>query len=223
MASGFPLGCFQRLSCPYCGQLLGDLGRTFRVVAIDLPGHGNSDPAAGIAEYHLSNYAATLTAVAKKLKMENAVFAGWSLGGHIVLQAQASLPKAQGFVIFGTPPLGVPLTMDKAFLPHPAMAVAFTNTITATEASAFAAASLAPESSIDLAPFIAEIVSTDGNARAGLAASITPGNPLSRDHLDETAVVSSLTVPLAILRAIVKSGPLDGESYFATRISPGCN
>jgi len=46
----------------------------------------------------------------------------WSLGGHILLEAAKDLPRARGFAIYGTPPVGFPPEMADAFLPNPAMA-----------------------------------------------------------------------------------------------------
>ncbi|MCP4302489.1 MAG: alpha/beta hydrolase, partial [Gammaproteobacteria bacterium] len=153
-------------------QLESEFGRKYRVVAIDLPGHGNSDPAEQMETYSLPYYASIVATAAEALQMEDAVFIGWSLGGHAVLQAQASLPQAAGFVIFGTPPLRFPPAMEEAFLPHPAMAAAFNPELTQEEAAAFGAAFFAPDSPVDPAPFVDDILATDGNARAGLAASL---------------------------------------------------
>lgn len=184
-------------------QLEGEPGKKHRIVAIDLPGHGHSDPAGDISSYNLSNYAATVVAAAGALHMEDAVFVGWSLGGHILLQAQPSLPRARGFMIFGTPPLASPPAMDKAFLPNPAMSAAFKAVLSEEEAKAFATAFLAPDSSIDIAPFVAAILATDGNARAGLAASIAASTGASgeqgQNHQDEVDIVRHMKQPLAIL------------------------
>ncbi len=194
-------------------QLDSEFGRKYHVVAIDLPGHGDSDPARELSAYNLPNYAATVVAAAKALKMENAVFVGWSLGGHIVLQAQILLPDASGFVIFGTPPLALPPAMEEAFLPNPAMGVAFKAGITEEEAIAFATASFAPDASIDLARFVAEIQKTDGNARAGLAASIAPNSQVAESHQDEVDVVTNLSTPLAILHG--QKDQLVSEPYIS--------
>ncbi len=78
----------------YSEQLEGPLGQELRVVALDLPGHGNSarasrDPA---AIYRIPGYAAVVAAVAERLDLTRGVFVGWSLGGDIVLQAIVSTP-----------------------------------------------------------------------------------------------------------------------------------
>jgi len=142
----------------------------------------------------MPGYAQVVTEAAQALGMEDAVFVGWSLGGHVVLEAHNLLPDARGFVIFGTPPLAFPPAMEKAFLPNPAMGAAFAPDLTEEQAAAFASAFFAPGASIDLAPFVHDIQHTDGNARAGLAASIQPGG-----YQDEVEIVANLSIPLAIL------------------------
>lgn len=179
----------------FAAQLTGDLGKKYRVVAMDLPGHGESDRAAEPGKtYHMPGYAAVVAEVAEKLGITDGVFVGWSLGGHIVLEAHNLLPNAAGFVIFGTPPLAFPPDMDNAFLPNPAMGAAFAESLTQEEMEGFAAACLAPDCPHDLAPYVADIARTDGRARATMAASIAPNG-----YQDEVEIVQHLQRPLAIL------------------------
>lgn len=175
-------------------QLESDLGHTHRLVALDLPGHGDSDPAPDLSAYSLPGYAAVVAAVATALDMPNAALVGWSLGGHIVLEAHNLLPQACGFVIYGTPPLAFPPDMANAFLPNPAVNVGFTAVVTVADALAYATSFFAPGAAIDPAPFVADILRTDGQARVGLAASIRPDG-----YQDEVAIVAHLQRPLAIL------------------------
>ena len=178
----------------YQKQLNSAFGETYRVVAMDLPGHGESDPAPEPTDYSLPGYARAVAETAKALGMEDAVFVGWSLGGHIVLEAHNLLPQAKGFVIFGTPPLAFPPAMETAFLPNPAVNVGFVADVTKEQATAYASSFFAPNSSIDPAPFVADVLRTDGNARANMAASIQPNG-----YQDEIEIAANLTTPLAIL------------------------
>ena len=176
-------------------QVDGTLGEAHRVVAIDLPGHGESDRAADPAStYNMPGYASVIAEVADRLGLGDAVFVGWSLGGHIVLEAVKLLPEAAGFVIFGTPPLAFPPDMDNAFKPNPAMAAAFAEDLTQADMEGFAAACLAPDTTLDLAPFVADIARTDGRARATMGASIAPDG-----YEDEVEIVKHMTRPLAVL------------------------
>ncbi len=176
-------------------QLEGPLGDEFRLVAIDLPGHGQSEPAADPpSTYTLPGYASIVVGVAEQLGLEEAVFVGWSLGGHIVLEASDRLPKAAGFLIFGTPPIGFPPAMAEAFLPHPAINCGFKAELSEEEVEAYAAAFFAPEVQEIPEFFRADIRRTDGRARQVLGGSIGPGG-----YKDEVEVVAHLSAPLAIL------------------------
>lgn len=179
----------------FARQLDGHLGGTHRVIAFDLPGHGESDDAADpAATYTLPGYARVLHDVVAHLDAADAVFVGWSLGGHIVLEAAPDLPQAKGFAIFGTPPFAFPPAVKQAFLMHPAMACTFARDLTDKQARGYVAAAFRPGVA-DLPAFmIDDVLRTDGRARKNLGASITPGG-----FRDEVAVIASLTRPLAVL------------------------
>ena len=102
----------------------GPLGERFRLVAVDLPGHGASDDARDRSAYSLPGHARAVRAVVDALQLGDAVFVGWSLGGHVALEMAPELRQARGFVIFGTPPLAFPPARE-AFLPHPTMRLIF--------------------------------------------------------------------------------------------------
>ncbi|MET0236234.1 MAG: alpha/beta hydrolase [Kibdelosporangium sp.] len=173
----------------------GDFGRRFRCVALDLPGHGQSEPAKDHADYSLPGYAAVLTGFVQELGVANAVIVGWSLGGQIAMEAAPELPDADGFVIFGAPPVASPAQMAEAFRPHPAMAALFSAQVSESEARLAAESFTAPGSPLDLSEFVSDILATDGAARTGLGASAGAGR-----FADEIAIVSTLRQPLAILQ-----------------------
>ena len=172
----------------------GGFGGRFRCLALDLPGHGHSARARDQASYSLPGYAAVLAGFAKALGAADAVVVGWSLGGHIALEAAPSMPEAAGFVIFGTPPVGSAAQLAEAFLPNPAMNVGFTASVTEAEAAAYAASFTAPGSARPASTFVPDIRATAGAARAGLLASIGEGR-----FADEVAIAARLPQPLAIL------------------------
>lgn len=184
-----------------------------RLIALDLPGHGASarrpDPMTG---YTLPAYARVIAELVKALAMDSAVVVGWSLGGHIALEVEASLPHAKGFMIFGTPPIAFPPAMDAAFLPHPAMASTFKPELSEEEIKAYAAASLRPGNEPSPSSLV-DIARCDGRSRAALAASITPDG-----YRDEIAVVAGMTRPLAVLHG--KEEQLINGAYFASLAMP---
>jgi pimeloyl-ACP methyl ester carboxylesterase len=175
-------------------QLDGPLGQRFRLIAVDLPGHGASDDAKDQSAYSLSGHAHAVRAVLGALEIDEAHFVGWSLGGHIALEMAPDLRNARGFVIFGTPPLTSGEAMSEAFLPNPAVKVTFQERVDSAEASAYIAAFFRPGFA-DIPPFfLGDVLRTDGRARSNLGASVQRG-----DARDEGQVARDLKVPLAVL------------------------
>jgi pimeloyl-ACP methyl ester carboxylesterase len=197
----------------YARQIEGPLGHTHKLVAYDLMGHGQSADAADIDAYLLPGHAKTLVALVEALGLPDAVFVGWSLGGHILLEAAPDLPRAKGFVIFGTPPLSFPPAMDRAFLPNPALGVGFSAEITREQAEAYVASWFAPGFTDVPTFFVDDVMRADGRARAQVAASIDPA--ISRDEIE---VVAKLKAPLAILHG--EHDQLINGAYFASLKAP---
>ncbi len=173
----------------------GPFGRRFRCLALDLPGHGRSGWATDPEIYSLPGYAAVLAGLASALGAADAVVVGWSLGGHIALEAAPAMPAATGFVIYGTPPVAAAAQMAEAFLPNQVMNVGFAADVSEDDATSYAASFTMPGSDLSLADFTADILATDGAARLNLLASVGAGR-----FADELAIVSTLRRPLAILQ-----------------------
>lgn len=174
-------------------QLDGPLGKKYRLIAIDLPGHGDSAPAPNPEkDYSAAGYSACIAAVARQLELENAVFVGWSLGGHAVLEAASALPMAAGLMIFGTPPIG---KGPDGFAGFKGLSnVAFTPDPSEAEVDGWLTHAFAPGFS-PIPPFFkVDFRRTDGAARGCLGASAQQGL-----FKDEVALVAGLKVPLAIL------------------------
>src|ERR1019366_7190248 len=182
------------------GQLMaGQFGQRYRCLALDLPGHGRSAPARNHSIYSLPGYAATLAAFARALAAEDAVIVGWSLGGHTAIETAPSLPEAAGFLISGTPPVASAAQMAEAFLPDPALNAGFSASASVSasqdQALAYASSFVAPGPALPLDEFVADILSTDGDAREGLFASVGEGR-----FADDVDIVATLRRPLAILQ-----------------------
>jgi pimeloyl-ACP methyl ester carboxylesterase len=198
----------------FAKQLDGTLGQKHRVIAFDLPGHGQSDNAADpAATYNIAGYARLLRDVAQQLGVEDAVFAGWSLGGHIVLEAAPDLHRAKGFAIFGTPPLPFPPVMDNAFLPSPTNSYIFTRDLSEEQARTFVASAFKPGVT-DLPPqMVADVLRTDGRARELLVAQTE-----ASVFRDEVEIVANLKQPLAVLHGAQEQ--LINSAYFDTLTMP---
>lgn len=186
------------------------LGKTNRMVAIDLPGHGDSDRAVDPgAVYHMPGYAKAVVEVAQALNLTDAVIVGWSLGGHIVLEAAPHLPDAKGFVIFGTPPLAFPPAMEAAFLPNPNVNSGFAPELTEDQMMAYVTDFFKPGTTDIPASFMEDIRKTDGQARATLGASIQPDG-----YADEVEIVRTMTQPLMVIHGAQEK--LINGDYFAS-------
>lgn len=178
--------CFSR-------QLESSLGSRFRCIAIDLPGHGQSHPLCNPSQTcTLPGYAALISDFVQALAIEDALLVGWSLGGHILLEASAALSKTPGLVIFGTPPVGTPLATD-AFLPNPLLQLLFKSSLNVEEATALVGSFFKSGYPIPHS-FVADIVKTDGRARETLAISLAKGY-----YTDEVALVADFGKLLAML------------------------
>jgi pimeloyl-ACP methyl ester carboxylesterase len=178
-------------SAVWQGLLDGPLGRRFRCLAVDLPGHGASPRG---TDYSVAGHAAAVAAFMAAAQAEDAVLVGWSLGGHVALEATAQLPQVPGLVLFGTPPVASAEAMARGFLPNPAMGVGFQGEVTVEDALRYGTAMLAPGSPVSPEVFVSEILATDPAARTGLAASVAEGRVV-----DEVELVGTLGRPLLVL------------------------
>jgi pimeloyl-ACP methyl ester carboxylesterase len=194
-------------------QLDGPLGKRFRLVAVDLPGHGGSDDARDPSAYSLSGHARAVRTVVDALGLGDALFVGWSLGGHVALEMAPDLKTARGFMIFGAPPLTSRETMGEAFFPNPAMQFSFQKSLDGGEASAYLASFFRPRFIEIPAFFLKDIERTDGRARSGLAANAANGG-----YRDEVAVVRDLKVPLAVLHGADEQ--IVNGRYLASLVMP---
>jgi len=107
--SGFSKEIFDR-------QFGSDRLKDYRLIAVDLPGHGGSadaeDPA---THYTFSGFARAIEHLLVRLGVEQCVVVGWSLGGHVALQMASSRPLVKGVVTLGTAPIdGGPLGMIRS-------------------------------------------------------------------------------------------------------------
>lgn len=176
---------------------IADLSEDYRVIAMDLPGHGLSDRAIEPATtYNFPGYARIIVSVAEELDAMDAVFVGWSLGGHNILEAVPNLPDAPGFFIFGTPPIAFP-PGETAFLPTEeflALIPEFTEEQTETYIRLLFAPDFIGEDDPLPSDFVEDVELTDGTARGELGASLAPDG-----YADEVVIVAEMTQPLAII------------------------
>jgi pimeloyl-ACP methyl ester carboxylesterase len=147
-------------------QLEGELGNRYRMIAMDLPGHGDSENARDPQEsYTQPAYAEAAVDVLRACGAENAVILGWSLGGHIGIELISRLPDMRALTFSGTPPTG-PGTeeVSRAFTPLPHMAFTSKELFSQEDAETYAKYTCG----VDLPPdpvLSAAVKRTDGKAR----------------------------------------------------------
>ena len=169
------------------------LSSRYRLLAVDLPGHGDSRAAAVPRQtYRLAGYADALAAAARELDAEDALFVGWSLGGHVVLEATDRLPRARGIVIFGAPPISSFADFGRASYEAPEIGVAFREDSTEQEIRELVAKFVRRGADVP-DRFVEDFVRTDKRTRSAIAASAS-----ENDLRDEIAIVTEMTVPLAV-------------------------
>lgn len=183
-----------------------NLKSEFSLTAIDLPGHGTSEDAVDpTGTYSVPGYARVLVNALGRLGLDRAVFVGWSLGGHVLLEAADELSEAAGFMVVATPPIGRMETLSEAFLPHPAVSSLYQARLTEEDFAGWAR--LFFECSAEEAPdLIEDFRRTDGRARASLGASIRPGG-----FRDEIEVAGRLKQPFALV--VGENDPFVNQGY----------
>ncbi len=176
-------------------QLESDLADSYRLFAPDLPGHGQSFRAENPkSDYNPKAYAEMLTAFAREVEAENSIFVGWSLGGHILLEASDLLPDARGFMIFGTPPVSTSSESKVQVSTNPIGSYAFKGDLTDEERQALVLAFFHPDFGKFPDIFMEDHIQTDKRVRETLAEVIT-----NKNVRDEVEIVKTLSVPLAVV------------------------
>lgn len=164
------------------------------LLAFDLPGHGESTRFENYEKiYSLPGYINALKDIINHLEIKEFILAGHSLGGHIAIESLNTIDGTKGVMIFGTPPIGIPPEMDKMFYPNPVLGNLYTPDI--TEEEALNLTNEFVHNNKEIASQLAKMVlSTDGNCRSNLGASIGKG-----EFLNEKEIVENSALPFAIL------------------------
>ncbi len=165
-------------------QLESDRFDGYRLIAVDLPGHGDSKANSGsdASMFSLKGMADFLSEFAKKVIDEEIVLAGHSLGGHLCIQAASKIQNVKGFFLIGTPPLTTTEMSVPPFNDHPAMGLLFKDELDEDELEVLA--NSMHNGSSKTAKMIKEAVrKTDSSLRSTLGQSVASGD--FKDELDE--------------------------------------
>ncbi|HQZ12563.1 MAG TPA: alpha/beta hydrolase [Devosia sp.] len=194
-------------------QLASWLAERHHIIAIDLPGHGESsdarDPATG---YTLPGFAHCVSRVLESLAVGRCVVFGWSLGGHIAVELMHEYPKlVAGVMLSGAPPIANgPIGMLRGFHASWDMLLASKEKFTPRDIERYARLCYGEHVTPDLLDAVRR---TDGRARAVFSRSLMRG-----DGADQRRTVETASVPVALVDG--ERDPLVRLNYTATVSSP---
>ncbi len=193
----------------FYSQINGSLAENHRLIAFDLPGHGqSSDAPHPMRSYTRPGFADAATEVLEILGIRDVVLFGWSLGGHIALQMVPRLPCLRGVMICGTPPVGRS-NMAEGFNPSSHMKLAGKLRMTPSDVEDFGSAIFGTR----FAPFLRQAIErADGMARKTMFEAARAGA-----GVDQRWVVENIAVPLAVVNGsedpFVDLDYLEGLNY----------
>lgn len=175
---------------------VGHLVSRYRVVAIDLPGHGESDNAPSPDDtYTIDGYADILGLALQALGIGSPIIVGWSLGGHIALSMLAAGQRASGLLLTGTPPIDLgAVDFEAAFFPDPSGGAVGNPEPTSEQLTRYAELLFGEHRDIPAA-LVADVGRTDGVARLRMAMHWLAGEGRhSQKHY-----VANTDIPIAVV------------------------
>lgn len=186
----------------------GPLAERHRVIAIDLPGHGESsnarDPASG---YTIPGLADCVAEVLAALRIERFVVYGWSLGGHVGVELLHRDHGLAGLMLTGAPPLPRgPIGMVRAFHASWDVFLASKEHYSARDVERYAQLCYGTGAPPEL---LEAIRRADGRFRPVLTRSLMRG-----DGADQKRTVEEAQVPVAIVNG--EHDPFIRHSFFAS-------
>jgi pimeloyl-ACP methyl ester carboxylesterase len=175
-------------------QLLGHIGERYRLIAPDLPGHGDSSDAIDPdRSYGMEGYADAMAEVLRLMGIDRAIVFGWSLGGHIGLEMISRFEGMLGLMITGTPPVS-PTQVMQGFRASPHMNLAGQEVFSAQDVENYARSTCG----LPFEPFLRDVVArTDGRARRLMFEKFVGGS-----GEDQSRIVASAKVPLAVVNGV---------------------
>jgi pimeloyl-ACP methyl ester carboxylesterase len=192
-------------------QLSSPLGAKYRLIAFDLPGHGDSSDAGNPSStYTLTGLAACAATVLDRLDVSGAAVLGWSLGGHVAIELMSFHAAVAGVMLCGAPPVsrGV-LGMLRGFHANWDILLASKKSFSRRDAERFDRLCFgeAPDPR-----FLDGILRADGRLRSTFTRSLMLGS-----GADQRRVVEEAEVPVAIVNGendpFVRLGYFESISY----------
>jgi DNA-binding XRE family transcriptional regulator/esterase/lipase len=181
-------------------QLDAKIFDKYRLVVVDLPGHGESSR---LSNYSVNNMAKHIANLVIDLKLSNLVIIGHSLGGHVAINLLSQEITPAGLFLFGTPPL------KNSFDPSAFTINTKTGALTSTNATIEEIEAYMGEMNyqgLDKELAIADYQKTDAIVRTGILTDI-----ISNIHLDEINQLQ--TFPGQVMFLLASKERLINNSY----------
>lgn len=193
-------------------QLVSDLLAPFRLIAIDLPGHGESDDLNDCPQNaNLPDFARHVSEVIERCMLQRSVVVGWSLGGHIAIEMIGQGASLTGLVITGTPPAGPGVTeLAEAFSGGPHMDLTGKAQFSEEDARLYFESLYGIEGSKNAAHLAAAVTRTQGDIRFNLIAGFAD----SQACHSQRRVVADTDCPIAVIQG--REEPFMIPKYFET-------
>jgi pimeloyl-ACP methyl ester carboxylesterase len=189
-------------------QLKSSLANEWRLIAVDLPGHGESEDAADPqSTYSITGFADCMEEVIEQLGLSRLAVLGWSLGGHIAIQMASRSQHVAGLMISGAPP--VPrgfIGMLRGFHASFDMLLASKQNFSARDCDRFEHLSFGKA---DDPSFRDMILRADGRARVRFSQSMMRG-----EGADQRRTVEQASVPIAFVNG--SDDPFVKASYISS-------
>lgn len=167
-------------------QLKEPILRDHNLMAIDLPGHGNSPK---MEDYTVPNLISILSEHINQLGPN--IIIAHSLGGHLTVQSLSKIKNCKGMMLIGTPPLRSPLNMQEAFAPDERMGLLFKENLSSDDRSSLC-------QFIGYADYtewaMQALAQTDPKFRSDMASSIALG-----EMTDEIVELKKADFPVALV------------------------
>lgn len=196
----------------FAGQLHAPELQGFRLVSMDLPGHGKSPAAPG--QYGLPALRAIVREAVQVLNLEYALVVAHSLSGLLCFGLLPELPHLRGVLAVGAPPVSTAADVQAAFRTDETVMLYYTPKLTAAQTEQMARYALRPAATdVEVRQFVAAIKRTDEQFRTELGVSLAAG-----ELADEVGHVVTTAVPLAFV-----AGALDHAlnlDYFEKLVAP---